>query len=351
MKIKLSFTFLVAGAALILSLLFNGCAPSKPELRVYNWVDYFDEGLIEEFEDQYGCTVIMDYFDSNESMYAKIKAGATGYDVIFPTSYQAILMYEEGLIGEIDHSKIPNIGNIDPVYLETAAIDKELEYSVPYMIGTTGIGYSSTALPDLEESWAVLALPEVNNRSTLLNDVRETIGAALAYLGYSINSTSEAEIAEAAEVVIGWKRNIAKFENEQYKPGLASGEFILAHGYSGDVAQIVDENPEAAIEFMLPKEGFVVWCDDMVIPVDAPNVELAHTFINFMLEPEVAARNMEYNYYKAPNVPAYELVLDLLEDPMVFVPDELATKGEIIRPLGEVNAIYNKYWDQIKAAQ
>ena len=339
-------------SGLLTALLFTGCAPQKPELHVYNWADYFDEGIIPEFEKAYGCRVVLDFFDSNESMYAKIKAGASGYDVIFPSSYQAAIMYDEGLIQALDLSQIPNSKLIDPEYLNGAAIDKTMIYSVPYMTGSTGIGYNSSVLGEIPASWSVVMMPEIKNRATLLNDMRETIGAALKFLGHSINTTDEAQIAEAAELVKQWKGNIAKFENEQYKPGIASGEFLLVHGYSGDIAQVVDDNEDAGIEYMLPKEGFVVWCDDMVIPAKAPNPELAHKFINFLLDASVSAKNMEYCYYKAPNVAAYELVSEeLREDETVFIPSDLMKKAEMIHPIGEAIKLYTKYWDQIKASE
>jgi spermidine/putrescine transport system substrate-binding protein len=341
-----------AVTGMVACLLLTSCGgDKKPELHLYNWADYVDESVLRDFESRFDCRVVLDFFDSNESMYAKIKAGASGYDVIFPSSYQAAIMQEEGLLQRLDLDRIPNAANIDPRYLATGAIDKAMAYSVPYMTGTTGIGYSAAALPDLEPSWSVFLLPEVKNRATLLNDMRETLGAALKFLGYSLNTTEESEIAEAAEVVKQWKSNIAKFENEQYKPGIASGEFLLVHGYSGDISQVMEENEAAEITYMLPQEGFGLWCDDMVIPVDAPNPELAHAFINFMLEADISARNMEFCYYKAPNTAAYALISEeLREDETVFVPEELMQKAEVIRPLGEHTLLFTRYWDLVKAA-
>lgn len=350
--IRTSMVLFTATASLVVSLLLTSCSvEKKPELHLYNWADYVDDSVLREFEDKFQCRVILDFFDSNESMYAKIRAGASGYDVLFPSSYQAAIMQEEGLLMALDLAQIPNAANVDVNYLATGAIDPQMRYSVPYMTGTTGIGYSAAALPELAPSWSVFLMPEVKNRATLLNDMRETLGAALKYLGYSLNSTNESEIAEAAEVVKQWKSNIAKFENEQYKPGIASGEFLLVHGYSGDISQVMEENEAAEITYMLPQEGFGIWCDDMVIPADAPNAELAHAFINFMLEADISARNMEFCYYKAPNTAAYELIsAELREDETVFVPDELMQKAEVIRPIGEHTQLFTRYWDLVKAA-
>lgn len=345
---------ITACAAALVALSFGtlSCSSGKPTLHVYTWADYLDPDVVKDFEKANGCRVVLDYFDSNETMYAKIKAGASGYDVIFPTSYQAAIMYEEGLLHQLDHDALVNRPNIDPKYLKRNAIDADMLYSVPYMLGTTGIGYRVDVLPDLKPSWSVFMNPVVKGRSTLLNDMRETMGAALLSLGYSVNSVEESEIAAAAEVVKQWKREIAKFENEQYKPGLASGEFLLVHGYSGDISQVIADNPDANIRYVLPEEGFMVWCDDMVIPADAPNVEMAEAFLDFFMDPEIAARNMEFTLYKAPNQSAYALVSDELKnDPSVFVPDNLMEKSDTVRLIGDAITLYSKYWDQIKASE
>ncbi|MFU8780098.1 MAG: spermidine/putrescine ABC transporter substrate-binding protein, partial [Kiritimatiellia bacterium] len=186
-------------------------------------------------------------------------------------------------------------------------------------------------------------------RMTMLNDMRETIGAALMYLGYSINSIDETELGKARDVVIGWKRNLAKFENEQYKTGLAAGEFFVVHGYSGDIIQVAEDNEN--IVFFLPAEGFSIARDDMCIPRDARSPELAHAFINFLHRPEIAAQNMEWVAYLCPNKAAYELVNEeLRENPAVFLPEELMDEAEVMIDLGENIALYTAIWDQIKAA-
>lgn len=335
-------------------LFFAGCGggSSKPVLNLYNWDDYIAPEVFERFEEAFDCKIVLDTFDSNEAMYAKVKAGASGYDVIFPSSYQAYIMNKEGLLRPVNQAAMPNLVHIDPKYLAEVALDKSMEYSVPYMTGSTGIGYRESAVADFEASWSMFTRQDLKGRMTLLDDMREVIGAALKYLGYSLNTTSEAEIMEAARLVVEWKRNIATFESEGYKQGIASSEFLLVHAYSGDIMQVVDQNEDPDIVYVLPKEGFSVWVDDMVIPVDADNVELAEKFINFMHDPEIAQLNMEYNYYRCPNVVAAENVdPEIREDPTIFIPDDLAAKAEMISPLGEDIAKYIAAWDFIKAAQ
>jgi len=328
----------------------GGCRKeSRNVLHVYTWADYVKPELVQRFEQENHCRVVIDTFDSNESMYAKIKAGASGYDVIFPSSYMVRLMHEQGMLQALDKSKLPNLANIDPDYLKIA-MDPAFDHSVPYMLTYTGLAYLKSKVKDFEPSWAMLDRADLGGRVTMLNDMRETIGAGLKFLGYSLNTKDEKELEAARDVVIRWKKNLAKFENEQYKTGIASGEFVMVHGYSGDIFQVAEENEDIA--FVLPKEGFSVSCDDMVIPKDAPNAALALAFINFLHDPKVAAENTEFISYLCPNRASYALLPEeVRQDPVLFPPPEVKAKGEVISDLGETNKLYTRIWDEIKAAK
>jgi len=347
-KSKLA-TILASLAICAVAAIFSSCGKAKPELHIYNWSDYFAPDTLKIFEERYNCRVIYDVFESNEAMYAKLKAGASGYDVVFPTSYQAMLMDQEGMIEHLDHAKIPNIQYIDPQFIKYVAIDKEMAYSLPYMTGTTGIAVNKSKVGDYEASWSIYDRTDLKGRMTLLNDYREVLGAALKFLGYSLNTRDPVEIAAAGDVVKRWKSNIAKFASDEYKPGMASGEFYVAMGYSGDIMQIMEGGK---IEYSLPKEGFSFWSDDMVILKGAPNKELAYAFVNFLTDPEIAARNMQFNYYKSPNTGAYNLLpKEMRDDSMVFVPEETMQHGEQIRPLGKDDQTYMDVWSKIKSQE
>jgi spermidine/putrescine transport system substrate-binding protein len=326
-----------------------GWTDEKKVLHIYNWADYMKAELIQSFEEQFNCRVMQDYFDSNEAMYAKLKAGATGYDLIFPSSYMVNVMKDQGMLMALDHDKIPNLRFIDPAYLKFT-MDPGMEYGVPYMVGSTGIGYDGSRVEDFVPSWSMFDNEAYAGRMTLLNDMREAIGAALKFLGYSINSTDEAQLAEARDVVIRWKRNIAKFESEQYKNGLVSAEFLLVQGYSGDILQAMDENED--VVYAIPREGTSLASDDMVIPVDAREPDLAHAFINFLHEPQNAADNTGYVYYLCPNKASYELLdEEIRNDPSIFLDPAVVEKCEVILDLGEDNAKYIKVWDEVRAAE
>ncbi|MCB1051154.1 MAG: spermidine/putrescine ABC transporter substrate-binding protein [Acidobacteria bacterium] len=328
----------------------DSSATTSPQtLNLYTWADYIKPELVERFEKENNCKVVIDTFDSNEAMFAKISSGATGYDVIVPSSYMVQVMARQNLLMDLDHSKIPNLSNVDRDYLKIA-FDKDMKFSAPYMLSYTGIGYLASKVGEVEPSWNLFADSRFNARCTLLNDMRETIGAGLKFNGFSLNSTDENELAKARDTVIGWKKNIAKFENEQYKNGIASGEFVLVHGYSGDILQVQEENED--IVFVLPKEGYSIACDDLVVPKSAKNPELAFAFINFIHDPDVAAENTEYISYLCPNASSYtKLSAEILANPGIFPSPEVRAVGEVLNDLGDEIVKYNKIWDEIKAAQ
>jgi len=258
------------------------------------------------------------------------------------------IMKEQGMIQPLDHGRIPNLAHVDRAYLELTA-DPDMEYGVPYMISVTGIGYNKTRLGELPPTWELFGRPEIRRRCTLLNDMRETVGAALKGLGFSLNTTDEQELAAAQQVLIAWKRNIAKFEVEEALRGLASAEFLLVHSYNGDILQAMDENEDLA--FLIPQEGTSIASDDMVIPVDAAQVELAHAFINFIHDPVHSAKNMEFVYYLSPNTEGKKLVSEeFRSNPAIFIDPEILLKCEVIRDLGADNEKYTRVWDAVKAA-
>jgi spermidine/putrescine transport system substrate-binding protein len=327
----------------------GGCKKETPVLHVYTWADYIKPEIVAGFEKDHACKVVIDTFDSNEAMYAKIKAGATGYDVITPTSYMVSLLQAQGMLQALDRTALPNLIHVDPDYLKIA-IDKNMDHSVPYMLTNTGIAYLMSKVKDFEPSWAMFDRADLKGRMVMLNDMRETIGAALKFLGFSLNSTNDEELAKARDVVLRWKKNLAKFENEQYKTGIASGEFLLVHGYSGDILQVQAENKDIA--FAMPKEGGTISCDDLVIPKPAKEVKLAHAFINLLHDPQVAAQNSNFTRYLSPNKDAYPLLdASIRNNPGIFLAPELRAKCEILADLGADNAKWVKVWDEIKAAK
>ena len=342
-------SILVAAAAAAGIVAFTAsCAPKKTTLYIYNWDAYLKPELKAAFEEKFNCKVQEDIFDSNEMLEAKIKGGGSNYDILVPSCYFVERMYKQGMLMDIDPAKVPNLKNVDKDITEKLS-DKEMKHSVPYMMSYTALGYLKSDVTDFEPTWKMFEREGLKKRFTLLNDLREVLGAALKTLGYSVNSTDPAQIREAAEVAMNWKKNAAKFDNEQYKNGLASGEFKLVMGYTGDMMQVQEEDNDD-IEIVIPKEGTTLSVDMLVIPANSQNPDLAHAFINFVHDPANAAANTEFIYYLCPNTPSYELIdEEVRSNPVVFPDHEIMQRSEMIQDVGDAITMYNDYWEKIKS--
>lgn len=334
-------------AFLYLAILVTTCGTRDNELHVYIWTDYIKPELIEKFENDYNCRVVIDTFDANESMYAKLKLGATGYDVIFPSGYTYELMLLQGMLDPIQIDSIPNLKNIDPQFIPEKFQDGKIIYAVPFAMGYSGVAYRKDKIQVKDQSWGIFGRSDLKGRMTMLNDIREALGAALKYLGFSGNTTNKVEIDKAADQLIEWKRNLAKFESEQNKHGIASAEYIVVQGYNGDMLKVIDEIP--SVEFFIPQEGTMISMDYAIIPLDAPNRTLAQAFINFLLDAPVAAENMQFTLFSSPNQAAIQLLPKELQDNTILFPSqEILKKSDMIKYLGKEGELYNQAWDRVK---
>jgi len=327
--------------------------PAK-EIVFYNWSDYIAPEIYGLFEEETGITVVEDNFSSNEELLAKLQGGAAGYAVIVPSDYTVSIMAEEGMLAELDHDKIPNLKNLSEKF-QNVPFDPGNKYCVPYQWGTTGIGYLDGEVEE-PTSWSIIFEPVEGSptygRTTMLDDVREAFAAALVYLGYDINTTDEAKMEEAKKLLIQAKPGLSGFDSDTFEDLLASGENLIAHGWSGDFLMAQEDNENVA--YTIPKEGGVVWVDNMCIPASAtPEEKLAaEMFIDFILRPDIGAMVSEYNWYASPNAAAEEnLDEEFLTDPTVYPPEEVLEKLQYIKPLGEAESIYQRMWDVVKSAQ
>lgn len=324
------------------------------ELYVFNWTAYINEDLLGLYEEETGVKIIYDTYDSNEDLLAKLQAGATGYDVIFPSDYMVSQMIKLGLLAELDLNNIPNFQyiadfNKDPAY------DPGNKHSMPYFWGTTGVGYDSSVVDPPPDSWAWLFDPDLaceyqGGGINVLDDERELIGAALKYLGYSLNETNEAHLNEARDVILAVKPCWKTFDTAGYIENLMiPGEIVLTHGYSGDVFVAAEENENWA--YVVPKEGGTVWQDNMCIPTSSTRKATAEHFINWMLDPEHAGTNTNYVWYANPVEAAKEYIdPEILEDPAIYLDEDTLGRLEWIEPLPtEVLAIWDRVWTEIKA--
>lgn len=333
------------------------------DLNFYNWTEYLPFGseaedselpdLIALFEEEFGVEVIYTEYDSNETMLAQVEAGGAPYDLVVPSDYMVEIMSAEGLLVELNKDAIPNLSNLDPFFADPP-FDPGLSYTVPYQWGTTGIGFSYEFVDDTDGvSWGVIFDPEQRaeyaGKISLLNDEREVLGAALKYLGYSLNTTDQAELDAAIELVRQTRNDIAAFDSVAFDDLLVDGETVVAHGWNGSFFSSYDgistDDYDAYEDFgyAIPEEGGVVWVDTIAIPTTAESPCTAHAFINFILEPEYGAAITNYAYYASPNEAAEEFIYEeILEDPSIYPPEEKLTDGslEFIEDVGDFATNY-----------
>ncbi|WP_298818445.1 polyamine ABC transporter substrate-binding protein [Chloroflexus sp.] len=328
------------------------------ELYFYNWSDYIDPAILEQFEAEYGVRVIVDTYDSNEDMLAKIRAGNSGYDIVVPTDYAVQIMIAEGLAAPLDKSLLTNLVHLDPNLLDQY-FDKGNVYSIPYMYGITGIAYNTKFFPDGIDSWAAIFEPEqiaeFRGKISMLDDARETPGAALRYIGQSLNSTDPAALERVKEILLAQKPYLAAYNSSDVNRKLASEEYVLAHSWSGSAMQarngLGDEfsgNPDIA--FVIPKEGGMIWMDNLMILKDSPNAYTAHVFMNFLMRPKVSAQNTEYIGYLTPNKDALDLLSDEIKElyQQGFAPDEEMYKRLEWAVRNEGTTAFDDLWTEIK---
>ena len=320
----------------------------KNTLTVYNWGDYIDEDLIKQFEKATGIKVIYETFDSNEAMMTKIEQGGTNYDIAVPSEYMIDKMRHENLLIPLDHSKLPNLKNIDPRFMDLP-FDPDNKYSVPYFWGTVGIVYNPKMLHNKKiTSWNDLWDADLKNQILLIDGAREVMGMGLNSLGYSLNDTNKKHLLEAKVKLDKLTPNVKAIVGDEIKMLMANEEAAIGLVWSGDASEIMSENED--LDYVVPKEGSNLWFDNMVIPKTAKNIDAAHQFINFMLDPKVAAKNTDYVGYSTPNKEALKyLDKEVVEDERFYPSPELTKKLEVYENLGKRNlAVYNELFLQFK---
>ena len=317
-------------------------------ISVYNWGEYIDPELISQFEEETGIQVVYETFASNESMMTKIEQGGTSYDVAMPSEYAIDKMKESDLLLPIDHSKIPNLENIDPYFLDLP-FDPGNEYSIPYFWGTVGIAYNPTLLEGQTfESWDDLWHPTLEQEVILVDSAREVIGLGLNSLGYSLNSTDLGELREATDKLKTLGPNVKAIIGDEIVEMMRREEAAVAVTWSGQAADMMFVNED--IDYVVPEEGSNLWFDNMIIPSTADNIDGAHQFINFMLGAEVAAQNAEYVGYSSPNAAALELMdPEVTGDKRFYPTEEMRDRLEVYENLGlEMLGIYNELFLEFK---
>lgn len=338
----------VAGGFFYSSL--NNTSASE-QVVVYNWGEYIDPEVIDMFEEETGITVVYEEFETNESMYPKVQAGAVAYDLVCPSDYMIQRMIENDLLDEINFDNIPNLVNIGEQYLEQSqSFDPENKYSVPYCWGTVGILYNKTMVDEPIDSWAVLWDEKYTDQILMQNSVRDAFAVALKYSGHSLNSTDLDELQEAKDLLIEQKPLVQAYVVDQVRDKMISNEAAIGVIYSGEAIYTQTENPD--LEYVIPKEGSNLWIDSWVIPKNAKNKENAETFINFLCRADIAKMNFDYITYSTPNTAARELIEDdAIRNSQIAFPDASELERcETFQFLGsKFDEIYNELWREIKS--
>lgn len=345
-------------AGVIPAMMLTGCggggkkSADAGQVIVYNWGEYLDPETLEMFTEETGIEVVYEEYETNEIMYPKIETGAVAYDVVCPSDYMIQRMIQNDLLAEINFDNVPNIENIGEEYLKSSQeFDPENKYSVPYCWGTVGILYNKTMVDEPVESWDILWDEKYKDNILMQDSVRDALGIALKRLGYSMNTTNEDEIAEAADTLIEQKPLVQAYVIDQVRDKMIGDEAALGVIYSGEAIYTQRENEN--LEYVIPEEGSNIWIDSWVIPKNAKNKENAEAFINFMCEPEIALMNFDYITYSTPNKAARELIEDedIRNSTIAFPPASELERCETFQYLGdEVDNVYNDYWNKVKSS-
>ena len=328
------------------------------ELHIFNWADYIDPSVLTDFQKEYGVKVTMDVFDNNEDMVAKISSGSSGYDVAFPSDYAVDIMTRGKLVAPLDKSLLPNMKHLNPQNMNLY-YDKGNVVSIPYNLGLTGLAYDKTKVSAPIDSWASVFdqtnLAKIKGQVSMLDDERETPGAALHFLGKSMNATDTPDLQKAEDLLKAQKPFLASYDSSNVSRRLASGEIVIGHIFSYNALQArlgiegtFGGNPN--IEFVVPKEGGTIWQDNVVVIADSPNQYTAHVFINYLMRPAVAAKNAAFILGVTPNKDANTLLPQALQDAYKqgFAPDDAMLKRLEWTERNDKTKVFSDLWTAVK---
>lgn len=343
-----------AGGAELSDRCGDGSQPLAEKIYFYNWVEYIDPEVKDMFKEECGVEVVETNFDSNETLLATMQAGGADYDVIVPSDYMVQIMISEGMLMELDFDIISNISNMDDLNVNQY-FDPEQKYTVPYFWGTSGFAVDTNVVTDYEDSWSMMFDPNSPycGKISMLDDQRETIGAALMYLGYSLNDTDPAHLEEAKNLLIQQSKCVKAYDSQTNDDLIISGETVLGHIWTGDaiLAGLPDYGGREGITYVIPREGCVIWQDNLAVPVTAPNAYTAMVFVNYLNYPEIAAQNVEFVGYGTPNQAAKEFIdPEMLADEGIYPPPDVEARLQWLEDVGDALQLYDRIWTEFKAA-
>jgi spermidine/putrescine transport system substrate-binding protein len=340
---------LMAGLSVLSACTRKASPPQAPKiLSLAIWSNYISQATLDEFKARTGTEVIVSNYSSNEELLAKLQAGASGYDVAVPSDYMVFAMIQLGLLEKVDATKISVPKSFAPL-LSRPAYDPEHQYSMPFDWGTTGIAVRRDLYEGKILGWKDLFNdPKLKGKFSLLDDARESLGAALKSLGFALNSQNSGEINQARDVLKKIRKSVKEFTSEP-KSALLSGELVAAHIYSSDALQAGRET-QGKVEYIVPAEGATLWVDNLVIPKGAKNREAAHQFISYLLEAKTSSRTVEAIMVGPSNLDALPLLAaGLRENPGLFPSAQVMGRLEMMKDMGDQSGLYDRAWTEVKA--
>lgn len=347
MKTMTDFGKLILAGGLALTL--SATSSLADQVNIYGWADEYPQKTLDAFTEETGIEVIFDTFDSNETLIAKLEAGASGYDLLGPSQYAVQILAKKDLIVEVDHSKIANYKNIKPVF-QNVSYDPGLKWHIPVFWGTTGLAYNKSCVKEPVTSWTALWDKKYEGRIYMLDNMLAAYIAGLQVNGFSANSSDKAEIEQATQSLLEQKPILAGYNSTNFADLISSGEACLVESWSGSVIGAMNSNPD--VVFVLPDEGGTMWIDGLAIAKDAPNLENAYKFISYILQPEVAAEMTELSSVATTVEGSKELLPPAVaNNTAIFPPDDKLANADFILDVGEAMKYYQDGWTKVKAAQ
>ncbi len=339
-----------AAVGLTLGPRLSWAAEEEPRINFYNWDTYIGETTLDDFAEASGIEVKMDLFADNDELFAKLREGNPGFDLIVPTNDFVERMIEARMLDALDHSLIPNIDNVDPVFRD-AAFDPGRRFSLPYMWGTIGIGYRKSKVDDVPDSWRWLYdSNRYSGRIALLSEASTVIQMGMKYLGYSLNETEPAVVKAVEELLIRQKPHIRVFAEDNGQDLLLAGEVDLTMEWNGDILQVMEEDDD--IGYAVPRDGGPLWQDCLCIPTGAPHPINAHKLIDFILDGEAGAAIAAFIQYATPNRAAKDLLpAEYTQNPAIFPPDDVIARSESsIYQGSDFTRLLDETWTRVQAA-
>jgi spermidine/putrescine-binding protein len=346
----------LAAGLLVLGMTVTACRggnsraaeAAEHKLNIYIWTNYLPPDVLADFEKRTGIKATVDTYDSNETLLAKMQSGVADYDIIVPSDYTLKVMIPQSLVLELDRARLTGIDNLDPRLLNQK-YDPGNRHSIPYLWGTTGIGYDKKKIKEPVDTWRVMFEQRYAGRILMLDDVRDAFGVALRLMGKSINETDPAVLRQAAEMLKKQKALVKTYDSSDFANLLAAGDVDLAQGYSGEIAEAVAHAPNR-LAYVVPKEGGTLWVDNLAVPKAARHLDAAYAFLQYVMQPEIAARIVNGVHYAGANKAAWDRIDPMIRaNPSIYPPPEVLARCELIEDLGETTQLLDQLWTEVKA--